>query len=275
MPLKVIKINDINSIVLGRHGHFLVNAFDAYVGAALIEYGEYCEAEWSVLSHFVKPGHCVIEVGANIGSHTVALAKAVGPRGRVVAIEPQRIIHQYLCANVALNSLDNVEAYWAGCGAAADALVVPSVDYFAPVRQNFGGVSLTADGDGEEVVVRTVDEILNDRAVHLIKIDVEGMELDVLKGAHRSIETHRPILYVENDRPEKSDSLIEHVLSLGYRAYWNMPRLYNPDNFFGVAQNVYPNIASINMLCLHRDHPWKIQGLVEIAGPGTHPLARQ
>jgi hypothetical protein len=100
------------------------------------------------------------------------------------------------------------------------------------------------------------------------------MELEVLRGAAALIARFRPILYVENDRPETSEALIRHLLGLDYRLYWHLPPLYNPRNFFGESENVFSNIVSVNMLCLPRARPQSVQDLVEITDPTQHPMKR-
>ena len=270
-----VHLGEYSSIVFGRYGLYYVNRYDEYVGRALSQYGEYCEAEWNCLSQFILPGNVIVEVGANIGAHTVSIARCVGPRGRVIAIEPQRVIHQYLCANIALNLLGNVETHWAGCGIELGRMVVPPVDYFTSTPQNFGGISLRPEGDGEAVAILRLDDIMRDRKAALIKIDVEGMEADVIRGAFALIGKSRPVLYLENDRVEKSDALISLLWSLEYRTYWHTPRFFNPDNFFGCRENRYGDMGSINMLCLPRESSWSVQGFPEATDLNFHPLRRR
>ena len=74
-------LNKYIAVVKGRDGFFLVNRNDVYIGKALEIYGEYCGIEGDLLTSLIKPGQTVIEVGANIGSHTVGLAKCVGSTG--------------------------------------------------------------------------------------------------------------------------------------------------------------------------------------------------
>ncbi len=209
---------------------------------------------------------------ANIGSHTVSLAKKVGPAGHVIAIEPQRIIHQYLSANIALNMLGNVECHWAGCGSETGEMTVPPVNYFAHQRQNFGGLSLAAHGDGERVPVLRLDDIVRGRPAQLIKIDVEGMEAEVLRGATAVILANRPVIYAENDRPEKSYELLSLLWSLNYRTYWHVPKLFNPDNFFRDAENIYANTGSFNLLCIPGESDAQLTGFEEVTRLGIHPL---
>ena len=65
----------------------------------------------------------------------------------------------------------------------------------------------------------------------------------------------------ENDRLEKSKDLIELIWSLNYRIYWHLPPLFNPDNFAGDTENIYPGIVSVNMLRLHNSVNMNLKGL--------------
>ena len=96
---------------------------------------------------------------------------------------------------------------------------------------------------------------------HFLKIDVEGMELQVLQGASEMIKACMPIVYLENDRPDKSKQLIELLNSFGYTCFWHTPALFNPNNYFKNKNDVFGDIGSINMLCVPQGI--KIQGLEE------------
>ena len=230
-----------------RHGRMLYNVHDMYVGRSLELYGEFSEGETQLFGQIVRPGDLVIEVGANIGAHTVWFARQTAPRGGVIAIEPQRIVFQVLCANVALNSLANVLTMQKACGEENGSIVVPMLDPTA--TNNFGGLELGKYEQGERVEMMRLDDLgLN--GCRLLKVDVEGMELSVLKGARELILRSKPVLYVENDRPHLSDALIRYIDSLGYECFRHWPPLFNPDNFFKNSQNVFSNIVSKNMICL-------------------------
>ncbi|MFP3594979.1 hypothetical protein SB689_23840, partial [Chryseobacterium sp. SIMBA_038] len=73
-----------------RYGTMIFNRNDDTIGQSLIKYGEWSEAETFLFSQIVRQGDTVVEVGANIGSHTVMLSQAVGDSGVVFAFEPQR-----------------------------------------------------------------------------------------------------------------------------------------------------------------------------------------
>jgi len=261
--------NDLYKLVEARHGYFLVNPNDRYIGAALIKYGEFSELEWTLIDQLLRAGQVVVEVGANIGAHSVSIARKIGPKGRLWAIEPQRIVFQNLCANVALNGLTNVRTINAAMSDEAGTIRVPPVDYRK--SGNFGGISLmTAPAKGgEDVPMLRLDDAFTGRRLDLLKIDVEGMEARVLRGGAETVATFRPILYLENDRQDLAQELIELVFSMGYRAWWHAPRLFNPDNFFGERENDYDRTASLNMLCLPKDSKIVVKDLKEITDPAA------
>ena len=250
-----------NLLVQSRYGPILYNRNDQYVGASLAAYGEFSEGEAALFRQLLQPGATIIEAGANIGAHTVQLARLVGEQGAVHAFEPQRIVFQTLCANLALNQCVNVHARQQGLGRAAGEMVLPTVD----PRQgnNFGGLSLLREGVGERAGIVTVDS-LNLARCHLIKADVEGMEEDVLLGAVDTIARCRPTLFLENDRKENSPSLIRRLQSMGYRIWWHLSPLFNSDNYAKNPINIFGGTVSINILCQPIEAARPVAGLREI-----------
>jgi FkbM family methyltransferase len=222
----------------------------------------------------VKPGQTVLEIGANIGSHSVALARACFP-GPLYLFEPQQRVFQILCANLALNDIKNAYAYPEACAEADGVVVVPPIDYSA--KGNFGGVSVHAkvEGVGGLTVRATAVDRLGLAACHLIKIDVEGFEAQVLRGAAQTIARHRPVLYVENDRVAGQQELISLIAGMGYRLYWHTPPLFRADNFNGVAENIFGPVVSLNMLCLPAERKTVVSDL-ELIDPDnwSSPLGR-
>ncbi len=247
-----------------RYGQMLYNPNDSYVGRSLDLYGEFSEGEVEVFRQLIKPGYTVLDIGANIGCHTVFMAQALENSGQVIAFEPQRLIYQMLCANIALNSLFNVHCLNSALGDSAGTIVVPILN---PVtKNNFGGLELGHHEEGETVVRITLDS-LNLAACHFIKLDVEGMEGAVLKGARETISKYKPILYVENDREVNSDDLVRLIDSFGYQMYWHITPLFNLNNHNNNRENVFVDIISRNMLCIHRDKNSNISGMAEVAVP--------
>lgn len=252
---------DMNRLVRGRHGLTLYNKHDKYIGRSIELYGEFSQGEVEVFAQIVHPGQTVIEAGANIGSHTVPLARLVGTAGGVYAFEPQRVMFQTLCANVALAGLTNVHCQQAAFGEAAGEIILPAIDYRK--ENNFGGLSLGEYVQGEKVPVVTIDS-LDLPACHFLKVDVEGMELAVIRGAAKTIQRCHPVLYVENDRKEKSAALVQLIRSMGYKLFWHLPPLFQPGNYFENPVNIFGKIVSMNMLCVHESVTANISGLCEV-----------
>ena len=210
-------------LVKARHGLMMFRRTDSVVGRSLDYYGEYFEQEVALFRQCVRAGDRVIDVGANIGAHTVALARLVGPAGRVLALEPVDGNHRLLCGNLALNGLDWVDGLLAAAGAADGLLHLAAVAM--DEDGNYGALSLDALAGDRPVPVHRLDGLVGEGEggagrIRLIKIDVEGMESEVLEGARGLIARDRPVLYVENDRPDKSAALIRLLGELGYASYW-------------------------------------------------------
>ena len=236
------------------YGPMLYPKADMYIGRSLKEYGEFSSGETKLFRQIVKPGMVVLDVGANIGAHTVPLAQMVGPRGLVLAFEPQRILHQMLCGNLALNSVPNVVAHAMALSDKPGTCRIPALDYGKAF--NFGAVSIDMAAQGgpvpcEPVPVGTLDQFQLAR-LDFMKLDVEGFERSVLLGGAQTLSRHRPVLYVENDRQPKSAELIQCLFDMGYRLWWHLPPLFSPDNFRGNPENHFSGIASINMLAVPR-----------------------
>ncbi len=259
-----ITTSGMNRLTRTRQGLMVYNRHDKYVGHSLDRYGEFSEGECDLFRQLIQPESVVVEAGANYGAHTLVLSELVGEKGIVYAFEPQRIVFQALCANMALNGRTNVHCRPEAVGETPGHVVVPSLDY--NTEQNFGGLGLGDYQNGERVPVTTVDSLKLPRC-DLLKADVEGMELSVLKGAAETIGNCRPILYVENDRQEHSAALIEYIMSLGYDLYWHLPPLFNPANYFNNPTNEFGRIVSANMLCIHSAVKSSITGLRRIETP--------
>jgi FkbM family methyltransferase len=211
-----------------------------------------------MLDRLVGPGDVVVEAGANIGAHSVPLARRVGTGGAVHAFEPQHFVFCLLAANLALNELPQGYAHHAALGTTSGTIDVPPLDYGR--RNNFGGLSLDGmstarilEGTRSEPVrLMTVDSLGLER-LRLLKIDVEGMERAVLLGARDTIRRCRPLLYFEADRKERNEALFSTAFELGYRLWWHLAPLFNPRNFAGNTDNVFPRMVSFNVLGVPRE----------------------
>jgi FkbM family methyltransferase len=150
----------------------------------LIDHGQQIE---KTFRKWIKPGDTVVDVGGLIGDHTVPYAQIVGPEGLVLAFEPNPPAFECLKHNT--SPYPWVDIYDMGLSDHQDVLfIVPN--------ENVGASHLTDRGEGETIAVETLDSFRLDR-LDFIKIDVEGMEIDVLDGALETINRCRPIILVE------------------------------------------------------------------------------
>lgn len=229
-----------------KRGLMMFNRNDIFLGRSLERYGEWAEVEIVLLQELVRPGDTVVDVGANIGTHAIALATFVGPGGTVHAFEPQRHIYNLLCGNIALNAKDRVYCYRQAVGAASGFIDVP---VYNPDRAlNFGAVVLDEPARFKERVdVVTVDS-LKLESCRLIKADVEGMEAAVLEGAADTIRRLRPFLLVEcTGNTRETIALLQRF---GYRVWWQIASYFNQYNFFGDPENVFARfVPQANLIC--------------------------
>ena len=248
-----------------RYGKIIYNTLDKYVGKSLKLYGEFSQGEADLFEMIVKPGACVVEVGANIGSHTIHLAQLAGKDGAVWAFEPQRLVFQILAGNMAINNLTNVHCEQKCVADAPGQVKVPILD--TEKINNWGGMSLENTSAGEPVELITLDSLKLSRC-DFLKIDVEGMELQVLKGGEATINAFRPVIYAEADREDKKSELVDWLLSHKYRIFKHNPPLFNPNNYFNNPEDVFYEgnirLISINVLCVPAEGSFTVQGFEEI-----------
>jgi len=259
-------------LVEARYGRFMILSTDGYVSRSLKVYGEFSEAEVTLWREYVRPGDIVIDAGANIGAHTVALARLVGETGAVIAFEPIRFLAQLCAGNVALNGLTNVFIYQLALGAQVDELRVPVLDYTA--EDNFGGVPLGHWMQGERVNVTPLDAIDVPRCAFM-KIDVEGMEEQVIRGAAMLIAKHRPVLYVEMNM-RHGQAVLQLLQKLRYHAYLHQPPLFNLDNYRHHPDDIYAGMFEgqiHDLLCVpaERPQPHAMTAEALVVGPSMAP----
>jgi len=247
----------INTLKDTEDGKILYNKNDKYIGKSIEKYGHYQLEEKRIFAQYVNKDSIVIDVGANIGTHTLWFANNAK---FVTAFEPQRFIFQTLCANMALNDIQNVDCKHLGVGEKQELIKIPLMDY--EVENNFGGMSIKGHEEGETVAVCRIDDMdLNQ--CDFIKIDVEGMEPEVLSGGMRTINMFRPVISLEIDRKDSKENLIGLLSQIGYLVRLVSPPMYSPDY---KGENIYGGISSINAICLpmeiegHKDPLWEVKG---------------
>lgn len=182
------------------------------------------------IAALVNPGDTVIDIGANIGAHTLPLARLVGPQGHIFALEPTHFAYEKLCQNVArnpdLSQQTTVEQVMlTGSSEAALEPALYSSWPLAKERQEHvkhGGRAMSTEG----AVSTTLDDYVESRkiaAVKLLKIDVDGFEVDVLKGCANLLSHQKPIIVMElapytlEERGQSLEALLEILDRASYR----------------------------------------------------------
>ncbi|QWF70319.1 FkbM family methyltransferase [Methylomonas paludis] len=215
-----------------EYGRFIVNRHCSFQAESLVKTGRpHIQSELDNILAVIKqlPDNCVIvDAGANIGLVSIPIAQAVLPRnGLVYAFEVQRMLFYALCGSAALNDLDNLIVKNLALGSTAGLLHAGKPDYSQ--AQDFGLFSLVnqAENQAEQIEVVTIDSLGLPR-LDFLKIDVEGMEIDVLKGSRNTIQQHLPWCWIE---------------------YWKVDIADIKAQFAGLEYKFYL-MDSLNMLCV-------------------------
>jgi FkbM family methyltransferase len=198
-------------------GKFMVFPNDS-LGQCLLEKKDFEPHFAALIRNIIKPGDLCLDVGANLGYHTVQMAKATGPTGSVIAFEPLRVVFQQMCGNCFLNGLRNVHPFNFALGDANGVVQMDAVNYDA------GGVNIgmTKVGTGgDHVSIKKLDA-LGLAKVSFIKLDVQGCEVRFLAGGSQTIAASRPVMFVEVENNWlqcfgcDSGMLLNRILSMGY-----------------------------------------------------------
>ena len=157
----------------------------------------------------IQNGYC-LDIGANIGNHTLFFAKELG--AKVISFEPVYETFRILKKNININCLDEqVEIYNVGVSTQKGKGCIYSYNY-----DNIGGTSLAVGNDDADIDLIAIDEFISvDKQVSFMKIDVEGMELDVLKGAVELIKRCKPYIMLESF-DKKFEDVKTFLEGLGY-----------------------------------------------------------
>lgn len=205
-----------NILVSCDHGSFIVNRFDYTIsdsgekvgqGQWLLDHGNVSTVEAQLtldrLNNIENP--VILDIGANIGTYCSWIAK-FRPDALIYAFEPQRLIFQMLCGNMSLNNYFNVYIYNMGISNVNGTIEVQELDN--TVINNYGGYRLKQDIIPDKsrfsniVDLTTVDYFVEKHKlskVDFLKIDVEGMDIEVLEGARNTISKYRPSMLIEYD----------------------------------------------------------------------------
>jgi FkbM family methyltransferase len=211
----------ISEVFKNEDGTFIIFPNDAI--SQHIKSGKPWEPHFkTVISYLISPGDTVIDAGANFGYNGVLMGKQIGPNGALISFEPQRIIYQQMNGNLILNGIYNAVTFQVALG---DGSI--SSTNMAPVNYNLSWVNIgdTSIGEGgEEINIFKLDEIELEK-LDFIKLDIQGYELFMLKGAENHLKNFKPDLFIEIEphQLEKfnitEDQLKDYIKSLGYSMF--------------------------------------------------------
>jgi FkbM family methyltransferase len=248
-----MKTKSAYEVVDARYGRMTVLANDT--GAAtqsLLTYGEWAENEISFLRHFIAAGSTVLDVGAYIGTHTMAFARFVGSTGRVISVEAQPDTFAVLKKNVEEN-FATVELENAIASSTSGEIIIPTID--VDRESSFGSASLVSavseslpqKSDRASVRSITIDS-LGLQECALIKIDVEGVEDMVLNGAAQTLQRCLPIVYCECNSVAAGLRSMDVLARLKFKVFAHVVDAFNPENFFKVQKNIFDDAREIGLV---------------------------
>jgi FkbM family methyltransferase len=233
----VLAASDHGSMIVSRLDYCMTSQTSGFgVGYQVLERGAFDPSEVSMVvsvlnlrRQYFKDGVFAIDCGANIGIHTIEWAKCMTDWGYVLAIEAQERIYYALAGNIAINNCFNAVALNAAITDKPGVIMVPQLDYLAPA--SFGSLELRKSSNTEfigqsvdysEGKLRPVQGITIDSLdaprIDFIKIDVEGMEMEVLAGAAQSIAKNKPALLIEIIKADAT-KLSEWLIARDYKVF--------------------------------------------------------
>jgi FkbM family methyltransferase len=192
--------------------------WDEVVGRKLLRTGAFEPSELATVLSIVSPGDVVFDVGANIGLQTCPIAAAVGPDGMVIALEPLPDNVRRLRVNIDRNGLANVRVVEAAAARTDGRATLKLAQ--DPAFASLHPIDKYATAGELDVPVRSLDSLwqeLGRPRVSLVKIDVEGAELDVIEGAAALLDEIHPALLVEADPGERAERVDARLAAIGYR----------------------------------------------------------
>lgn len=247
-----------------RYGVLTVPADDLVIGRSLATYGEWAQREIEFLLHFIKAGDTVLDVGACFGTHSLAFSERVGQAGRVLAFEASPKNFPLLEKNCQTRRGGRIKPIQAVV-AQADSLEFR----FRNDDQNRGGSSFDAvasadaceGSDAITVKSRSIDGLALDR-VDFIKIDVEGMEWEVIAGALATIQRCAPYIFFEVNFIEEGRRTIELLRGGDYLFFGLLCDPFNPDNFYGAVQRIFGEGRECGVLAVAKARHHEVEEII-------------
>lgn len=218
-----------------------------WIGAQIYYLGEYEDYIKATFERFIKIGDTVLDIGANIGFHTLFFAELVGPKGKVIAFEPMPYNYQALLNNIALDEFENIATRNYALSDQNESLKVN-----ASSSQNPGAFNLFEKGE-THIDTFIGDEVISEKSINFIKIDVEGFEYFVLKGLVHTIKTHQPTIVFEYDKNYQNKTNLDPIMI--FELLENLGYHFQEIKRNGlVPLKTYSSLISCDILAIPIDH---------------------
>jgi FkbM family methyltransferase len=223
---------------------------DQFIGRSLSEYGEWAKKEIDFLASLIEPGSVIVDAGAFIGTHTMAFSCFVGPEGKVYSFEPHPVYFKLLQRNIKNNELPNVQVFNSGLSDRPGEMEVNNVDIYK--TSGFGSEKLTdKTKNANKLTVKiTIIDDLRLESCELIKVDVEGMEKNVLAGGQTTIKQFKPFVYAECNSADAAWPIVQLMRVLDYKIYVYSEIAYNSDNYLKNQNNIFGNARELAIICV-------------------------
>jgi FkbM family methyltransferase len=259
-----------------RVGDMLHVKHDQFIGKSLSTYGEWAQNEIEHLLRYLKLGDFVIDVGANIGFHALSFARKVGRPGVVWAFEPDPVNGLLLRHNIMHTGMDEVVIPFDTAVSDATGLCRFRTHPIS-IPENFGHTGVDAHEGNYPRIALSLDALVIERAPALIKIDIEGHELEALEGMRNLIEKFGPVLSIEADTVEDVEASGSFVAALGYDIYSLIVDAYNPHNYAENGTDIWKGHGRCsNLLCVvpGKHRPPEGLNLVRKASPEQQAISQ-
>lgn len=219
---------------------YYVDEVNDYIKNHVIKRGD----SWEEYIHdqfkaYVKPGSVALDIGGHIGTHTLNLSRLVGENGQVYVFEPQAKMFCELTINMHLNECKNIKYFHNALGSEEKLIKmhIPKEAWTASygpslINEGHGTVSLDLDVPGDTTKMIRLDDLHLDN-ISMIKMDVEGFEMEVIHGGKETILRNKPVLIVEIFTDEKTAGRIKEIADMGY-----VPTFIGLDNYLFVPNEI-------------------------------------
>jgi len=191
---------------------FILGALSGEGGGASVYFNQMEAEQTSAMMEAIRPGGTFFDIGANVGFYSILASRLVGSKGKIAAFEPLVRNLSYLQRHVELNHADNVRVL-------PFALSSENTILSFSTGPNSAMGHLDKDGRGEVLVPTvTLDEIAERLGMmpDVMKMDVEGAEMDVFRGATRVLSEARPVIFLSTHSPELRTECLAFLGGLGY-----------------------------------------------------------